>query len=75
MSGASIHPMTSPPELPAPEASLGDVLVQLRRIADALDAQNPHCDAAKGGSLCFLLPRHVGYHVTADGRTHWLDDE
>lgn len=76
MSGANIHPVMTPPELaPVPEATLGDLLVQLRRIADAFDAQNPHCEATKGQAVCFLLPIHVGYHVTADGRHHWLDDE
>lgn len=75
MTGANIHPVPSLPVEPAPAATLGDILVQVRRIADALDAQNPHCEEKQGDHVCFLLPRHVGYHVTADGRLHWLDDE
>lgn len=54
------------------------VLTELGRIADALEAQvrpkacdEPHVTGAK----CVLDDRHVGHHVTADGRYHWLDDD
>lgn len=58
--------------------SMDDVIPLLGRIADALEAQvrptacdEPHTTGAK----CVLDDRHVGHHVTADGRYHWLDDD
>lgn len=59
----------------ATEPTLGDLLVQLRRIADALESQTDQCGEARGEASCALLPGHRGFHVTADGRVHWLDDE
>lgn len=75
MSGASVHPM-SHPEDPAPEATMGDLLIQLRRMADAAEAQLDRCGERRGGgnAACGLLPNHRGYHVTLDGRDMWLDD-
>lgn len=64
------------PEGPAAEATLGDLLVQVRRIADAMESQIDRCGERRGSSVvCGLLPGHVGYHHTLDGRDMWLDDE
>ncbi len=56
-----------------------DFLIELRRIADALEAQvRPEvCGEMHNaaGKPCVLGELHVGHHVTADGRLHWLDDE
>lgn len=72
--------MPLPPE-PPPEsdyATLDDLLPVVVRIADALEAQvrPAACDEPHShGGKCVLDDRHVGHHVTADGRYHWLDDE
>lgn len=59
---------------PRPEpATLGDVVTELRRIADALTGAK--CYGVHDGQPCVLAPRHVGHHTTADGRQHWLDEE
>ena len=59
--------------------TLDDVLPVLERIATALEAQlrptrcgTRHNDA---GPACVLDDRHVGYHASADGRIHWLDED
>ena len=59
-------------------ATLDDLLPVVERIADALEAQvRPNtCDEKHAtGAKCILDDRHVGHHVTADGRYHWLDDD
>lgn len=55
----------------------GDLLIELRRIADALESftGKKSCDGVKNSKPCVLDPDHVGHHVSADGRIHWLDDE
>lgn len=54
-----------------------DFLIEVRRIADALEAANgkPGCDGVKNGKACVLDPDHVGHHASRDGRLHWLDEE
>lgn len=72
---SSIPVMTTPSgPPPATEATLGDLLVHLKRIADALEAHSPRCGEVRSDAICALLPSHKGYHVTADGREMWLDD-
>lgn len=56
------------------EVTLGDLVVQVQRIADLLEAQQGTCGEAYGAARCTLLPSHKGFHITADGRTHWLED-
>jgi outer membrane biogenesis lipoprotein LolB len=56
------------------EATLGDVVVQLRRIADVMEAQSDRCGERRGQAVCGLLTRHRGYHVTLDGLDMWLDE-
>jgi hypothetical protein len=56
------------------EITAGDFLIELRRIADALD-RGRLCGERKDAAVCALADRHVGYHVTADGKVHWLDDD
>lgn len=59
-------------------ATLDDLLTVAERIAAALEAQLPAttCDEPHAnGATCVLSDRHVGHHVTSDGRYHWLDDE
>lgn len=53
-----------------------DAMTELRRIADALESVTGKrtCDGVRDRAVCALLPDHVGYHVTADGRVHWLDE-
>jgi hypothetical protein len=53
-----------------------DFLIELRRIADALETVTgkKDCDGEKNGKPCVLDPDHVGHHASADGRLHWLDD-
>lgn len=86
MTSASIFPMGEQrenltvhavaTEEPVPEATMGDLLVQMRRIADALEAKVDRCGEKRGETVfCGLLPGHVGYHHTLDGRDMWLDDE
>lgn len=72
---ASIRAMTSQPDEMPESATMGDLLVQFRRIADALESKVDRCGEKKGQATCGLLPTHIGYHVTPDGRTHWLDEE
>lgn len=67
--------LISDSEVPAAEVTLADLLIQLRRIADALEAKVDRCGELRGESVCSLLPGHRGFHVTADGRDMWLDDE
>lgn len=55
-----------------------DFLIELRRIADALEAQvrSTACgETHRTGGACVLNDRHVGHHATGDGRLHWLDEE
>lgn len=59
-------------------ATLDDLLPVAVRIAEALEAHlrptacgEPHATGAK----CVLDDRHVGHHVTGDGRYHWLEDD
>lgn len=57
-----------------------DFLIELRRIADAVEALaggKAHCDGVnpETGQPCVLGFSHVGYHVPQDGRTPWLDTE
>jgi hypothetical protein len=54
-------------------ATLDDLVTELRRIADALTGTK--CYGVQDGAACVLAPRHVGHHTTADGRSHWLDEE
>jgi hypothetical protein len=73
------NPMAGTPweELPK-AATLDDLLPVVERIAAALEAQvRPNtCDEKHAtGAKCVLDDRHVGHHVTGDGRYHWLDDE
>ena len=65
-------------ELVDDRATLDDLLPVAVRIAEALEAQvrpigcgEPHAT----GATCVLDDRHVGHHVTADGRYHWLEDD
>jgi hypothetical protein len=71
MNDTNVFPMTQPES----EATLGDLVFQARRIADALEAAgSPACGEVKGEVRCALLPTHVGHHVSADGRMSWLDE-
>jgi hypothetical protein len=56
------------------EVTAGAILLELRRIADALE-KPAVCSERKDDGVCALRDGHVGYHVTADGRVHWLDEE
>jgi hypothetical protein len=59
-------------------ATLDDLLPVVERIADALEAQVRPTACAEvhvSEGKCVLDQLHVGYHVTGDGRLHWLDDE
>ena len=64
---------------PRPEpATIDDLLIEVRRIADALEAQvrAKVCgEMHTAGKPCILDDRHVGHHATSDGRLHWLDEE
>lgn len=53
---------------------LSDILVQLTRIADALEAQAQVCGETKADARCALAAGHVGHHTTRDGRSLWLED-
>ena len=55
-------------------ASLDDLVIEVRRIADALE-RGTRCNERQGDAVCGLSDRHVGYHVTGDGRVHWLDED
>lgn len=75
-----LEPMPLQPEPPPDEqpATLDDLLPVAVRIAEALEARvrpivcnEPHTT----GAPCVLDDRHVGHHVTGDGRYHWLEDE
>ena len=57
-----------------PDISAADFLIELRRIADALE-RGSKCNERNGTATCGLSDRHVGYHVTADGKVHWLDED
>lgn len=60
-------------ELELGEVTAAEFLIELRRIADAL--QKPElCRERKGAAECTLSSFHSGYHVTADGKVHWLDE-
>ena len=59
------------------DISAADFLIELRRIADALEtrARPTACgEQHASGKPCVLNERHVGHHATADGRLHWLDE-
>ena len=59
------------------DITAADFLIELRRIADALEATRgkQRCAERKGGDMCYLADRHVGHHITADGKRYWLDEE
>lgn len=65
------------PEPGQKEATLDDVVEQLRRIADVLEIRQGMCGETKDGARCALQasPLHKGYHTTADGQTRWLEEE
>jgi hypothetical protein len=56
-----------------------DFLLELRRIADALEATSAktHCGDVEPGTreVCVLGLRHVGHHTNINGKRHWLDEE
>ena len=56
------------------DITAADFLIELRRIADALE-RGTRCSERKGDAVCALTDHHIGYHVTGDGRVHWLDEE
>jgi hypothetical protein len=59
------------------DISAADFLIELRRIADALETQvRPTAcgEQHASGKPCILDERHVGHHATSDGRLHWLDE-
>lgn len=60
------------------DPTVGDLLIEFRRIADALESiagNKKKCYGETEGAACALPPDHVGHHVSADGRLHWLDKE
>ena len=59
------------------DITAADFLIELRRIADALEAAGgtQRCAAHLGTAACYLADRHVGHHITADGKRYWLDEE
>lgn len=70
------------PESEPTGATLGDVVARLRQIADVLESQHvvcgeQHvvCGEEHESARCGLLPLHKGYHITADGRIRWLEEE
>ena len=65
------------PLLPKPRPTAADFLIELRRIADALEAAGgkQRCAAHLGDAACYLADRHVGHHITADGKRYWLDED
>jgi uncharacterized membrane protein len=60
-----------------PHESASAELSALERIADALEsiAGTKKCYGETDGTTCAIPPDHVGHHVSADGRLHWLDKE
>lgn len=54
---------------------LGELIGQLRHIADVLESHQVVCGEKLDAARCGLQPLHKGYHITADGRTRWLEDE
>lgn len=58
-----------------PEITLADVVLELRRIADAVAPPSPKiCAEQRGDVECVLAELHVGHHVSPDGRLRWLDE-
>jgi hypothetical protein len=73
VNGATIH------HLPPGTTALPELVIVLRRIADALEVpdlgpQVELCSEQQADSVCVLGDRHAGPHVSADGRDRWVDD-
>lgn len=59
-------------------ATLDDALPLLERIASSLEAQvrpNVCGETHTTGPKCVLDDRHIGQHVSGDGRKYWLDED
>jgi hypothetical protein len=57
-----------------------DTVTQLRQLADSLEKSDgarvlvPCGQLKRDDIVCVLEAGHVGHHVSANGREHWLDD-
>ena len=77
-----VTPADAAGELRQLAASLekADAVSQLRQLADSLEMTDAArvlvpCGQRRGDDVaCVLQAGHVGHHVNANGREHWLDD-